>query len=210
MLKIGIVDYGMGNIRSLMNALTHVKECEVLLSNDSNVLEKCDGLILPGVGAYLHAMENLKQNNLIDTLKKLALIDKKPLLSICLGMQLLFESSEEGGEVNGLGIIPGQVKRFDLEESLRIPHMGWNEIIVENKNSILFQDIPEDQNFYFVHSYYVSCDDKYVLARCNYGKNFVCMVQSNNVIGVQFHPEKSQKTGLALLKNFLEFTYIYK
>ncbi len=200
--NIAIIDYGVGNTHSVKEAI----EClnyDVIISNDPAKLDKADALILPGVGAFKTAMSNLKKRDLIVPLNEMVLEQKKPLLGICLGMQLFADESEENGIHQGLGWISGSVKRIEDCLNLRVPHVGWNDIEVTNE-SPLFDRLQNRKNFYFDHSYHFICfDDKTVSAKVNYGKGLVAAVKKNNIHGVQFHPEKSQITGLRLLKGFL-------
>lgn len=203
---IVILDYGIGNTGSILNMLLHVGGDAVISSREQDI-DEAEGLILPGVGAFDHGMEKLYSSGLVSVLKKRVLNEKIPILGICLGMQLLFESSEEG-QSKGLGWIPGQVGLFNFKnakkERLKVPHMGWNEIQVVN-NHPLFEGLESEARFYFVHSYHAICNtDQYAIASSDYGYTFTCAVQKDNIYGVQFHPEKSHRFGKALLKNFLE------
>jgi len=200
---IAIVDYNMGNLASVLNALKLIDAQAVIESNPDN-LKNYDKVILPGVGAYKDAMEHLKDTGMYDAVKEFA-SSKKPMLGICLGMQLLFESSEEFGETKGLGLIPGHVVAFDKSkmdmDEHKIPHVGWNKAF--NKNSKLFEGL-ENPYLYFVHSYHAVCDDKYTIATTHYGYDFVSAVQKDNIYGFQPHPEKSHDNGIAILKNFVK------
>lgn len=199
-----IIDYGMGNLFSVENALKHLG-VEVKISNHKEDIQKADKLILPGVGAFPDGMRNLKKLGLVEILEEEILKNKKPFLGICLGMQLLATEGEEVELTKGLGWIAGRVRRFQVDEAkFRIPHIGWNDLILE-KEPPLFRGI-EQLTFYFVHSYHlVPEDSSAVSAVCNYGENFAAAVQKDNIFGVQFHPEKSQKSGLRVLKNFIAF-----
>jgi glutamine amidotransferase len=199
---IAIIDYGMGNIASVLNMFKRIGNTEVHLTKDITEIENADKILLPGVGAFDNGMLNLRASGLIPILNKRALDDKIPVLGICLGMQLLTRSSEEGNE-KGLGWITAETKKFVFEENseFKIPHMGWNYIHVKKDSPLI--DYHKKQKFYFVHSYFVKCDDQRdVLATCNYGFDFECMVQKNNIFGAQFHPEKSHKYGMEILENF--------
>lgn len=201
---IVIVDYNVGNIGSIVNMFKKIG-VEATLSSCPEEISKASKLLLPGVGAFDNGMKSLKKSNLIPILEKKVLVDKTPILGICLGMQLLFESSEEGSE-EGLGWIAGKVRKFDLQSApeLKVPHMGWNQVIPENHED-LFLEMTDISRFYFVHSYYVDCTLKEnVLATTRYGDNFVSSVRKENIYGAQFHPEKSHKFGMKLLKNFKE------
>lgn len=202
-LKIAIVNYEVGNTKSVKNAFERFKDCEVVLTDDVALITAADAVILPGVGAYPDAVKALKEKNLVPTLKKVAFEQKKPFLAICLGMQLLFESSEEGQSEGGLGWIPGKVIRFNVP-NLHIPHFGWNDVQI-NINSPIFKNLSTEPNFYFAHSYHASCASEYVLAYCDYGLKFPAIVKKDNVFGMQFHPEKSHSSGLLLLQNFIDY-----
>lgn len=197
---IGIVDYGMGNLFSVSKALERLN-AEYFISGDKEELLRADALLLPGVGSFRDAMSVLQ----VDTIKEFAATGK-PLLGICLGMQLLFEDSDENGLTKGLGLLPGSVRRFLGEtpagETYKVPHMGWNKLEFV-KSSPLLEGLEEDY-VYFVHSYYVSAENSEVLlAKANYHEEVSAVVGKDNIFGMQFHPEKSSKLGMALLNNFL-------
>ena len=202
---IVIVDYGIGNLGSVLNMLKRVG-APATISSDPAEIEKAEKLILPGVGAFDAGMKQLQDSQLIGLLSEKALARNTPTLGICLGMQLLMENSEEG-ELPGLGWIKGSNVRFRLEEGnghLKVPHMGWNTVDVKRADS-LFKDLDDEARFYFVHSYRVVCErESDVLATTNHGGDFVSAVQSGNIMGTQFHPEKSHKFGMKLLSNFAE------
>ncbi len=205
---IGIVDYNMGNLASVINAFTKVGADARVESNPAK-LQEYDKLILPGVGAFGDAMENLQERGMAEAIKDYT-ASGKPLLGICLGMQLLFESSEEFGITQGLGLIPGKVVGFDEENfdhPLKVPHMGWNELFqVKSEErrvkSELFNNLPEEFYLYFVHSYHAVCDDRYAIGKTYYGYEFVSAVQNENIYGIQPHPEKSHSNGLKIIENF--------
>lgn len=201
---IGIVDYNMGNLASVINAFAKVG-ADARLESDPAKLEQYDKLILPGVGAYSEAMKHLQSNGMDEAVKNFA-ASGKPLLGICLGMQLLFESSEEFGITHGLGLIPGKVVAFDekkFDHPLKVPHMGWNELFVQ-KDTAIFDALPKDFYLYFVHSYHAVCDDKYAIGKTHYGYEFVSAVQNGNIYGIQPHPEKSHNNGLKIIENFVK------
>ena len=201
---IGIVDYNMGNLASVRNAFTKVG-VDATLESDPSKLSQYDKLILPGVGAFADAMEHLKSNGMDVAVKTFA-ESGKPLLGICLGMQLLFDSSEEFGSTEGLGLIPGKVVAFDkskFDHPLKIPHMGWNELFIQN-DSPLFDGLNKDFYLYFVHSFHAVCDDKYAIGKTHYGYEFVSAVQNKNIYGIQPHPEKSHDNGLKIIENFVK------
>ena len=199
---IGIVDYNMGNLASVINAFAKVG-VEATIESDPSKLKKYDKLILPGVGAFGDAMEHLKSNGMDEAVKDFALTGK-PLLGICLGMQLLFESSEEFGTTEGLGLIPGKVVAFDegkFDHPQKVPHMGWNELFVQQETP-LFDGLKQDFYLYFVHSFHAQCDDSYAIGKTHYGYEFVSAVQNGNIYGIQPHPEKSHDNGLKIIENF--------
>jgi imidazole glycerol-phosphate synthase subunit HisH len=197
---ITIIDYGMGNLGSIENMIKKIG-VETEITNDIEVIGRAEKIILPGVGAFDKAMENLQLLNLINVLNNKALVDKVPLLGICLGMQLLAKSSSEGKK-KGLGWIDAQVLKFDIDASYKVPHMGWN-ITVQKKESDLFSNMYKNPRFYYVHSYYFACNNiEDRLTETNYGGEFTSSVNKGNIYGVQFHPEKSHKFGMKLLENF--------
>ncbi|MFA6540911.1 MAG: imidazole glycerol phosphate synthase subunit HisH [Bacteroidota bacterium] len=194
---IGIIDYHLNNLRSVQKAFEKVG-VQSFISDDPDELRAAEKLVLPGVGAFGQAMQNLRHLKL-EPLIRGHVASGKPLLGICLGMQLLFSKSYELGEYTGLEIIEGAVKIFP--NSVKVPHMGWNQIELVKKSPLL-NNIQEQSFVYFVHSYYVEPEENVTLTRTEYGFRFTSMVEKNNVFGIQFHPEKSQTTGLQLLKNF--------
>jgi len=202
---ITVIDYGMGNLRSVQKAF-ELFYPDIRISSVVEDILSSDKIVLPGVGAFGKAMDELRKRNLVN-----AIIDviKKgtPFMGICLGLQLLFTESEEGGAVGGLGILKGKVRRFSEDGGLKVPHMGWNKIKSEIRNpkSEILKNIPDGSFMYFVHSYYVEPEDKdVVLCETGYGLSFASGVNKDNVCGFQFHPEKSQKQGLEIIKNFVE------
>ena len=196
---IGILDYKVGNLKNVKTAVKKLGY-EAVISDKKNVLEKTDGLILPGVGAFRDSIEMLDRSGLHDFLDKWV-SQNRFLLGICLGMQLLFDKSYEMGTHRGLMYIPGEVVKFSREK--KIPHMGWNELFFK-KSDPLINNINEGDYVYFVHSYYVSADNPSCIAYTNYGENAAAIVKKNNIYGAQFHPEKSADTGLQILKNYLD------
>lgn len=193
---IAIIDYGAGNLFSVKNALDFLG-FESIITNKKEDIIKADKLILPGVGAFPMAMQMLEKSELIDCIKEQILV--KPLLGICLGMQILFENGSEVAQTKGLGFIKGSVDL--IETSYKIPHMGYNELIFNN-NSLLLNELEENDCVYFVHSYMANTDDENVIAYCDYGVKVPAIVQKGNVYGCQFHPEKSGDIGLQIIKNF--------
>ncbi len=199
---ITIIDYGMGNLGSIKNMLWRLGFESKISSNPEDVLA-APKLILPGVGAFHQAMQNLHERGLVEPVKQ-ACAAGTPLLGICLGMQLLTQGSEEGEPIEGLGLIPGRTRAFHIDEGLKVPHMGWNFVRVE-QSTPLTEDLPTPSRFYFVHSYVVECERaENVLLTCAYGETFHAGICSGNVMGTQFHPEKSHRFGMKLLQNFAE------
>jgi len=201
---IVIIDYGTGNTGSILNMIRKVGG-EAIISSTFSEIESATALILPGVGAFDNAIKKFNDSGLKEVIEKRVLLDKIPFLGVCLGMQLLFETSEEG-QLPGLGWIKGKVKRFDFSlhsaEKLKVPHMGWN-IVRPVPETELFNAL-DTFRFYFVHTFHVCCPEEYVIGRTTYGYPFVCAVRKDNIWAVQFHPEKSHKFGIILFKNFLE------
>lgn len=201
MSVVAVIDYGMGNIRSVAKAVEHVADVKVLITNDADSICGADRVIFPGVGALRDCMSELQRLELEDAVRYSA--GTRPFLGICLGMQALMERSEENNGIPGLGIIAGAVRRFAPAPGLKIPHMGWNQVH-QQQDHPLWRDIAQDSRFYFVHSYYVApLDDDVVMATSCHGRDFVCALGRENVFATQFHPEKSQHAGLQLLKNFI-------
>ena len=199
---IGIIDYDAGNIRSVEKALSYLGE-KTVVSRDPDILKSVDKVILPGVGSFGQAMENLHRYELVPVIRDM-IEDGKPFLGICLGLQLLFESSEESPGAEGLGILKGKILKIPSSPGLKIPHMGWNSLQLQN-NGRLFRNIPQDTYVYFVHSYYLQAQEpEIVKAVTGYGTEIHASVEKDNVFACQFHPEKSGKYGLEILKNFAE------
>lgn len=200
---IAVIDYGMGNVGSIINMLRKIG-VDSVLTDDEEEINAADKLILPGVGAFDKGMQNLNERGLSDVIKKNVQLMKKPLLGICLGMQLLGRKSEEG-KIEGLGLIPFDNNRFSFGENkqLKIPHMGWDVIITAGDDPLL-TGLDQRQRYYFVHSYHAVCDSREnILMECDYGYLFTAAVKAGNIYGVQFHPEKSHKFGMALLENYV-------
>lgn len=197
---IAIIDYDAGNLKSVEKALIHLGENPVV-SRDPAVILKADKVILPGVGSFKEAMERLKEYKLVDVIHEVVKM-QKPFLGICLGLQLLFECSEESPGVEGLGILKGKIVRIPDYEDLKIPHIGWNSLKFPNKGR-LFAGLEEESYVYFVHSYYLRAEEpEIVVASTWYGTDIHASVEKGNVFACQFHPEKSSDTGLQILKNF--------
>ena len=201
---IAIIDYNMGNLASVKNAFAKLGK-ETLVESDPEKFKEYDKLILPGVGAFGDAMEHLNERGMIKAIKAFA-ESGKPMLGICLGMQLLFESSEEFGAHEGLGLIQGKVVKFDsaaFEEPLKVPHMGWNRMFT--KEHPLFENLDDEHYLYFVHTYHVVCENEEdVIGETYYGYKFTSAVAHDNIMGIQPHPEKSQDNGLKILENFIK------
>jgi imidazole glycerol-phosphate synthase subunit HisH len=209
MSSVAVIDYGMGNLHSIAKALQHAEpNCDVWVTADPDSIQKADRIVFPGVGAIRDCMQALNQSGLSKVITEVAF--SKPFLGICLGMQALLTDNEENNHTQCLNIIPGHVLRFKEHltdshgDALKIPHMGWNQ--VHQTHHPLWQDIPQDSRFYFVHSYYAKPDSPSVVAGTSeYPAAFACALSQANLFAVQFHPEKSQAVGLQLLKNFLHW-----
>jgi glutamine amidotransferase len=203
---IGIIDYGMGNVRSVKNALGYIGQ-EATVTSDPDELRSCDRFILPGVGAFGDARDQLRARGLDASLEEQIRGEGKPLLGVCLGMQLLATESEEHGRHQGLGWFAAKVERFPNASGLPVPHLGWNSVDVQNDHPVFAGLRGERSTFYFVHSFRVVSADpaEVVAATCEYGAPFIAALARDNVIGVQFHPEKSQDNGLQLLTNFVNW-----
>ncbi|OIO80982.1 imidazole glycerol phosphate synthase subunit HisH [Candidatus Pacearchaeota archaeon CG1_02_32_132] len=204
---ITVINCGTSNLRSVEKALVKLG-AEFIVSDKKEDIESASHLILPGVGAFGETMKNLHNLGLVECIRKEVLEKKKPILGICLGMQLLFSTGEEGGINNGIGLVRGVVKKFDLNpgKRIKIPHIGWNDILGDEIRDIeILKEINEGTNFYFVHSYHAVSDEKMKKAFTNYGYDFISVFQKGNIFGTQFHPEKSQTEGLKIIKNFISY-----
>ena len=199
--NIVIVDYGVGNTNSVLNAIKYLGYNKVTISDRKDIIEKADAIILPGVGAFEEAINNLKERKLDILLNEEVLVKKKPILGICVGMQLMATLSKENGIHKGLNWIEGEVKNLQLPKKYAVPHVGWNDVKVK-KSEPLFDRNQESSHFYFDHSYYFDCDPKYLVAYCDYHIKVAAAIQKDNIFGVQFHPEKSQTNGLKLFRDF--------
>ncbi|MBP3602527.1 MAG: imidazole glycerol phosphate synthase subunit HisH [Lachnospiraceae bacterium] len=197
---IAIIDYDAGNIRSVEKAIEALGE-EVIVTRDKEQILNADRVILPGVGAFGDAMEKIRGYGLEDVIKEV-IANKTPFLGICLGLQLMFEESEESAGVKGLGILKGKILRIPETPGLKIPHIGWNSLSYPNQGK-LYKGIPENSYVYFVHSYYLKAEEDVVVAATEYGTEIHASVEKGNVFACQFHPEKSSDVGLAILKNFI-------
>lgn len=202
MLKIAVIDYDMGNLHSACKGLEKAGAIPQITDSPEEI-EKADGVVLPGVGSFDPAVQHIRERNLVKPIKD-AIESGKPFLGICLGLQILFDASEEGKEA-GLGIIPGKVRRFYKEENITIPHMGWNTLKFQQKNLSLWQNLPDNPYVYFVHSFYVDPIDTTVIASTvTHGSQEVtAAIARDNLMAVQFHPEKSSDNGLQILSNFV-------
>jgi len=197
---ICIIDYGAGNLRSVQKAIEYWG-VDTVVSAKASDLEKAEKIVFPGVGAFGRAIEAIERLDLRDVIIR-QIKDGKPFLGICLGLQLLFEESEENPGVKGLSVLPGKVKRFPPD--LKVPHLGWNRLI-KSGQSPLWQNVPDNSFYYFAHSYYIDPEDNnLVIGFSDYGEKFPVAIQQGNLYGLQFHPEKSQKNGLNILKNFID------
>lgn len=197
---IAIIDYGAGNLQSVKKALDFIG-AESVITDDPEIINACDKILLPGVGSFGDAMASMRAKNLVETVKQNAL-SGKAFLGICLGLQLLFEESEETPGVKGLGIFKGKIRKFPADMGLKIPHIGWNSLEIK-QNDTIFKGIPENSYVYFVHSYYLEAEEPDTVATVtNYGIDFHSAVGRNNIFATQFHPEKSGDVGLQILKNF--------
>tara|TARA_B100000965_G_C19601690_1_gene763141 strand:- start:2535 stop:3146 length:612 start_codon:yes stop_codon:yes gene_type:complete len=199
---IAIVNHGLGNFRSVFSAIEFIEK-DVVITNKAIDLKKSTKIIIPGVGSFKYAMQNLKKLNLVETLNEQVLVKKKPVLGICLGCQLLLKSSEENKDVKGFGWINGEVKKFKKLKKLPKTHVGWNEIKINNDP--IFNNMPKKFFMYFNHSYFPKiAEKKYELGITNYENKFVSIFKKKNIYGIQPHPEKSQKLGIIFLKNFIK------
>ncbi len=197
---IAILDYDAGNIKSVEKAFAFIGE-ETITTRDFKEIKKADKVVLPGVGSFGDAMSHIKKYEMDKAIYEVA-EDDKPFLGICLGLQLLFECSQETPGVEGLGLLEGEILHIPKEEGLKIPHIGWNSLELQNDGR-LFKDLPDNPYVYFVHSYYLKAkDEKIVTASCQYGTNIHASVEKNNIFACQFHPEKSGEIGLSILRNF--------
>ena len=206
-MKIALIDYGSGNLQSAYKALELAgkhRKSKIFITSKSKDLLKADKIVLPGVGAFFDCMSGLKSlPGMIDILNEIVLQKKKPFLGICIGMQLLATEGKEKGSHKGLGWIKGKVVKIKKNKKIKIPHMGWNTVKAVSKHPIIKKKKFES---YFVHSYNFVCQDKRnILAKCNYGQSITAIVGKENIVGTQFHPEKSQKNGLKILENFLKW-----
>jgi glutamine amidotransferase len=204
-MKVAIVNYGMGNLGSVRRAFEDIG-AEAYIVDDPTAIHEANRIVLPGVGGFAEGMKCLSDGGWVDALHDVVTQGRKPLLGICLGMQMLASTGNEGGLSKGLGFVPGQVRRLDmLGCKLRIPHVGWNEVRVKI-NDEFFNKIPDASDFYFVHSYaFVPENDKHLIATTSYDCDVAAIIRSENVFGCQFHPEKSSKVGRQLLKNFMGY-----
>ena len=201
---IAIIDYGMGNLASVLKAIRSLR-MEVVITSDPKEIYESSLIILPGVGSFEQGMKNLKDRGLIELLTEEVIHNKKPFLGICLGMQLLSSSSDEGESISGLNWIEGRVVKINSDDkSIKIPHMGWNDVKISN-NSKLYKKVENNSSFYFVHSYHFVPKDKTIISgTCEHGSQLVASIEKDNIFATQFHPEKSHDIGTELLMNFLK------
>jgi len=200
--NVVIIDYRMGNLRSVQKAF-EVNNCQAIISDNLNVIEQADKIVLPGVGSFKDGMKNLDSLGLIDVLSQEVVQNKKPFLGICLGMHLIANVGYENGQTSGLSWVDAEVVRLDpTAENLNIPHVGWNSVNYNNQSD-LYHGIEDNHDFYFVHSYHFRTKEDVVSGTTNYGVDFVSSIQKNNINAFQFHPEKSQTAGLRIIKNFI-------
>jgi glutamine amidotransferase len=202
--KIVIVDYNMGNLRSVQKAFEKAG-CRAVITNEHDIIRGADKIVLPGVGAFKDGMKHLKELGLVEILNEEIIKSKKPFLGVCLGMQLIAKKSHENGLTDGLGWVNAEVVKFDFsdyDKKLKIPHVGWNNVNYKN-NNLLFEGVANKSDFYFVHSYYFKTNEDIVTSTTDYGFDFVSSVNKNNIYAFQFHPEKSQIVGLKLIENFV-------
>lgn len=200
-LKIVVIDYNVGNTHSVSNAISFLGYNKLKISNNANVIKDSDVIILPGVGAFDEAIKNLRQRKLDLILNEQVLVKKKPILGICVGMQLMADGSEENGWHEGLGWISGNVRKLQLPKSFAVPHVGWNNVSFLKVDPMFSRNINRC-HFYFDHSYWFDCDESNVAANTDYGIKLNAAIQCENIFGVQFHPEKSQTNGLKLFRGF--------
>ena len=202
---IGVIDYGAGNLRSVCNSLKKLSvDCHVVKAPSD--LNKIETMIFPGVGSFGDSSDQLKKQSLFEPIREW-IINDRPFLGICIGFQMLFDSSEESPGSEGLGIIPGKVIKFSEQTNLKVPHMGWNKVQIKNLNDPVWQKVDDLTHFYFVHSYFPKPDNPEVSSSTTgYGVDFTSSIRFGNIFGTQFHPEKSQKSGLRLIENFLKST----
>ena len=203
MIKVCIMDYGSGNVKSISNLVSYLGY-RVIVSNEISEINSATHLILPGVGSFGTAMKNINSQIPISKIEVEVIQKKKPFLGICVGMQVLAEKGYEHGEHDGLGWIPGTVEKLNVGNA-PLPHIGWNNIVLK-KDSVLFHNLDAINDFYFVHSYSVKTDESYITSETNYEGDFCSSIQKENIYGVQFHPEKSQKAGQRLIQNFLKIS----
>ncbi len=204
---IGILNFGVGNLQSVYNAFEFIGE-KIFFINDVNDFDKAKAIVIPGVGHFKRGMENIKEKGFLEPLNLYVREKKVPCLGICLGMQLMAEAGLEGGNIEGFGLVPATVEKIDngiADFGLRIPHVGWDEIIITKPPSLLFKDM-QKPTFYFVHSYFVNFkgNNGYVTSYVSYGREVTASFEKENIFAVQFHPEKSQQDGIKLLRNFSE------
>jgi len=199
-----IIDYDVGNLRNVQKLVESLGEV-AKITDSIDEINNASSYLLPGVGAFPDAMKKLSNLGLSEVIRHNVLVEKKPILGICLGMQILGSGSEEGESIEGLGLLKMSVKKIKNSNEYKLPHIGWNDLMIE-KDSVLLNGLPEAADFYFVHSYHAVCDDPSIIAAtCDYSNRFVAAVEKDNIFGVQFHPEKSQAYGAHIINNFINF-----
>lgn len=200
---VAIIDYGLGNLASVAKAFKRTG-AQIIISSDKNLIDKASHLVLPGQGAFADGINNIRKLKLDEIIYQQVLKKRKPILGICLGMQLMADKGYENGEHQGLGLIEGETIKIEATDNIRLPHIGWDNVKIEKK-SPLFSEIPNNSDFYFLHSYHLSSPNKSLtVATCDYGQKFVVSLNKENIFATLFHPEKSHEFGLRLVKNFLE------
>lgn len=202
-IKISIIDAGSGNLMSVKNALKLTNDCDVKVTNQPEIVAVSECVVLPGVGAFDDYMQNLHALNLVEVLKSKAFDERVPILGICVGMQVFFDYSPEGSGMDGLGWLKGNVKKLLKNEGVSIPHIGWNEVTFATPNDPLFKDIPKKADFYFLHSYAIDCSQDLVMANADYAQPITAVIKYENIVGLQFHPERSGIYGAKLIQNFV-------
>lgn len=203
---IVIIDYGMGNLRNVQKVFIKLGYKDVIISDKIEDLKNAEAYVLSGVGSFHDAMKNIEDLELVSVIREEILENKKPILGICLGMQLFAQEGDEGGQTKGIGLLPMKVEKLKEDSGYKLPHIGWNDTIIKNNNSVLFEGIPDLSDFYYVHTYGIlSLPEEMVLCTCKYSCEFVSAIEYKNIFATQFHPEKSQRLGMKVVKNFINY-----
>ncbi len=202
-IKISVIDTGVGNLKSVENALTLIHGCDVEVTNQPEIVASSECVVLPGVGAFDDYMKRLYALNLVEVLKAKAFCERAPILGICVGMQVFFDYSSEGSGMEGLGWLKGDLKKLLKNEGVSIPHIGWNEVTLATPDDPLFKEIPRKVDFYFLHSFAIDCSQDFVIASADYAQPISAVVKHENIVGFQFHPERSGVYGAKLIENFV-------